>query len=169
MVSSSNGDTKTTHKGKKVVTTIGSVAAVVMVARTIFIHYCPPEVRDYLYSGLRDFLDKFSTYMTMVIEEFFGFGQNEHYTAAQTYQSARILQCVKISKNHGDTNTTMSLEISKSFTDTFKGVKMKWFLASKKTPTRVFYNEDNSGSYLSADPNMGRLRLHFIGNIKIWC
>ncbi|MFS7953526.1 putative AAA-type ATPase domain-containing protein [Helianthus anomalus] len=168
MALSSNGDTKTTHKGKKVVTTIGSVAAVVMVAHTIFIHYYPPKVRDHLYSGLRDFLDKFSTDMTMVIEEFFGFGQNEHYTVAQTYLSARIsssLQCVKIIKNHGVTNTTMSLETSKSFTDTFKGVKMMWFLASKKTPTRVFYNEDNS----SADPNKGRLSLHFIGNIKIWC
>uniref|UniRef100_A0A251S1S0 Putative ATPase, AAA-type, core n=1 Tax=Helianthus annuus TaxID=4232 RepID=A0A251S1S0_HELAN len=164
MASSSNGDTKTTHKGKKVVTTIGSVAAVTMVARTILIDYCPPEVRDYLYSGLRDFLDKFSTDMTMVIEEFFGFGQNEHFTAAQTYLLACIssnLQCVKIGKNHGDTNTTMSLETSKSFTDTFKGVKMKWFLASKKTPmTRVYYNEDDSGSSSRSDQGSFELTFH---------
>ncbi|KAJ0837388.1 putative AAA+ ATPase domain, ATPase, AAA-type, core, AAA-type ATPase domain-containing protein [Helianthus annuus] len=161
MASSSNGDTKTTHK---VVTTIGSVAAVAMVARTILIDYCPPEVRDYLYSGLRDFLDKFSTDMTMVIEEFFGFGQNEHFTAAQTYLLACIssnLQCVKIGKNHGDTNTTMSLETSKSFTDTFKGVKMKWFLASKKTPmTRVYYNEDDSGSSSRSDQGSFELTFH---------
>ncbi|KAJ0646036.1 putative ATPase, AAA-type, core, AAA-type ATPase domain-containing protein [Helianthus annuus] len=161
MASSSNGDTKTTHK---VVTTIGSVAAVAMVARTILIDYCPPEVRDYFYSGLRDFLDKFSTDMTMVIEEFFGFGQNEHFTAAQTYLLACIssnLQCVKIGKNHGDTNTTMSLETSKSFTDTIKGVKMKWFLASKKTPmTRVYYNEDDSGSSSRSDQGSFELTFH---------
>ncbi|MFS7953529.1 putative AAA-type ATPase domain, P-loop containing nucleoside triphosphate hydrolase [Helianthus anomalus] len=101
--------------------------------------------------------------MTMVNDEFFGFGQNEHYTAAQTYLLARIsssLQCVKISKNHGDTNTTMSLETSKSFTDTFKGVKMKCFLASKKTPTRVFYNEDDSGSSRRSEQGSFELTFH---------
>ncbi|KAI3809209.1 hypothetical protein L1987_25179 [Smallanthus sonchifolius] len=75
---------------KTLISTVGSIAAAAMVARSVCCDYLPLEFRDYVYLGFRKFINKFSTQLTMVIYEFEGFSDNEIYNATQLYLADRI-------------------------------------------------------------------------------
>ncbi|KAK1440580.1 hypothetical protein QVD17_06409 [Tagetes erecta] len=149
---------------KTIVSTIGSVAAAAMVARSVARDYLPPEFHDYLYFGLRSFINKLSRQLTMVIYEFDGFRENEIYNAANLYLASRVspeIQRLKISKNASDNNINVAMEINESFTDVYNGVKFNWCLVSKKAPTREYYNHDDmNGSSSRSDQRSLELTFH---------
>lgn len=77
---------------KSFLSTLGSVAAAAMVARSIY-NYFPYEVRDYLFSSLHTYFTRtLPSDMTMIIEEFDDgpnhFGTNEVFEAAELYIGA---------------------------------------------------------------------------------
>ncbi|XP_024988661.1 AAA-ATPase At3g50940-like [Cynara cardunculus var. scolymus] len=134
---------------KTIVSTIGSIAATAMVVRSVARDYLPPEFRDYLYLGFRNFINKFSTHLTMVVYEFDGFQDNEIYNATELYVAAKMstdIHRLKVIKNPTQKNITVTMEVNEDFTDTFNGVKFYWSLVSKKTPTRQYYSHDNRTS-----------------------
>ncbi|KAI3798866.1 hypothetical protein L1987_34150 [Smallanthus sonchifolius] len=149
---------------KTVVSTIGSVAAASVVARSVAREYLPSEFQDYLYFGLRNFINKLSRQLTMVIYEFDGFQENEIYNATQLYLGSRIsLQTnrLKITKNPSDKNINVAMEINDEFIDTYNGVKFKWSLVSKKLPTREYQNyDDMNGSSSRTDQRSLELTFH---------
>ncbi|PWA87943.1 cytochrome BC1 synthesis [Artemisia annua] len=148
---------------KTVVSTVGSVAAAAMVARSVARDYLPPEFQDYLYFGFRGFINKFSTHMTMVIYENEGFRDNEIYIATQIYLEARIstaIHRVKVSKTLNENKINTAMEINEEFTDIYNGVKFKWCLVSKKEPTREYYNHDDMGDISRTDQRSLELTFH---------
>nr|XP_043633878.1 protein HYPER-SENSITIVITY-RELATED 4-like [Erigeron canadensis] len=149
---------------KTVVSTIGSVAATAMVVRSISRDYLPPEVQDYLYLGFRSFINKLSRQLTMVIYEFDGFRENEIYNTTQVYLAARVTPDIgrlKVTKGVSDKNISVAMEINEEFIDVYNGVKFKWSLVSKKSPTREYYDHnDMNGSSSRSDQRSLELTFH---------
>ncbi|KAI3794242.1 hypothetical protein L1987_36871 [Smallanthus sonchifolius] len=86
-----------------------------MVARSVAHEYLP-----YLYFGLRNFINKLSRQLTIVIYEFDGFQENEIYNATQLYLGSRIsLQTnrLKLTKNPSDKKINVAMEINDDRTD----------------------------------------------------
>ncbi|CAH1437226.1 unnamed protein product [Lactuca virosa] len=131
---------------KTVVSTIGSVAAAAMVVRSVARDYLPSEFHDYLDFGFRNFINKFSTQVTMVIYEFDGIRPNEIYNATQLYLAARIspdIHRMKISKYTSEKNINVAMENNEECTDVYNGVKFKWSSVSNKTPATEYYRDDD--------------------------
>ncbi|XP_076887817.1 AAA-ATPase At3g50940-like [Bidens hawaiensis] len=139
---------------KTVVSTIGSVAAAAMVARSVARDYLPPELQDYFYFGFRNFINKLSRQLTLIIYEYDGFRENEIYNATQIYLSTRVspdIQRLKITKHPSEKNINVAMEINETYTDVYNGVKFTWSLVSKKTATREYFNHDDNGSSSRSD------------------
>ncbi|KAK1410436.1 hypothetical protein QVD17_36973 [Tagetes erecta] len=137
---------------KTIVSTIGSVAAASMVARSVAREYLPAEFQDYLYFGLRSFINKLSGQLTMVIYEFNGFQENEIYKAAELYLGSRVssdINPLRITKNQSEKNINVSMEMNDEFVDVYNGVKFKWCLVSKKLATREYHNYDDMGGSMN--------------------
>ncbi|MFS8010477.1 putative AAA+ ATPase domain, ATPase, AAA-type, core, AAA-type ATPase domain-containing protein [Helianthus anomalus] len=135
---------------KTVVSTIGSIAAASMVARSVARDYLPPEFQDYLYFGLRNFINKLFRQLTIVIYEFNGIRENEIYNAATLYLGSRIspeTNRLKITKHPSEKNINVAMEINNEFIDIYNGVKFKWSLVSKELPTVEFQEYDDDGRY----------------------
>nr|GEV06321.1 AAA-ATPase At3g50940-like [Tanacetum cinerariifolium] len=148
---------------KTIVSTIGSVAAAAMVVRSVSRDYLPPELQDYFYFGLRNFINKLSRQLTMVIYEYDGFRENEIYNATELYLASRIstdINRMKITKNANEKNINVSMEINEEFNDVYKGVSFKWSLVSKKTATREYYNHDDMSSTSRSDQRYLELMFH---------
>lgn len=130
---------------KTIISTIGSIAATAMVVRSVAREYLPREFRGYLYIGFRNFVNKFSTHLTMVIYESDGFQDNELYNAIELYISAKMFSNIhrmKIMKNRNKKNIAVAMDINEEFTDVYNDVKFYWSMVSKKTPSRSYYSED---------------------------
>ncbi|KAD5960830.1 hypothetical protein E3N88_12302 [Mikania micrantha] len=162
-MSSSSTDSKIAT-AKTVISTIGSVAAAAMVARSVARDYLPPEFQDYLYFGLRNFINKLSRQLTMVIYEFDGFRENEIYVAVELYLAAQAspeIQRLKVTKSPSEKKINVAMEINESYTDVYNGVKFNWSLVSKKAPTREYYNHDDmNGSSSRSDKRSLELTFH---------
>ncbi|MFS8010486.1 putative ATPase, AAA-type, core, AAA-type ATPase domain-containing protein [Helianthus anomalus] len=121
---------------KTVVSTIGSVAATSMVVRSVARDYLPTEFQDYLYFGLRNFINKLFRQLTVVIYESDGIQENEIYNAATIYLGSRTsseTHRLKITKNHSEKNINVAMEINDEFID---------------LPTTEYYDY-NSNRYVS--------------------
>ncbi|KAL8267640.1 hypothetical protein R6Q59_001438 [Mikania micrantha] len=130
---------------KTVVSTIGSVAAASMVARSVAREYLPDEFQDYLSLGLRNIINKLSGQLTMLIHEFDGFQENEIYFATQLYLGSRKspdIHRLKATKFRNEKNINVAMEMNDKFVDVYNGVKFKWCLVSKKLPTREYHKYD---------------------------
>ncbi|CAI9302293.1 unnamed protein product [Lactuca saligna] len=148
---------------KTVVSTIGSVAAAAMVVRSVARDYLPPEFQDYLHLGFRNFINKFSTQITMVIYEFDGFAENEIYKATEFYLSSRIspqIHRMKLTKRANEKDIKVAMETNEEFTDIYNGVKFKWCLVSNKAPTREHYRNDGMNRSTGSDVRMLELTFH---------
>ncbi|KAI3808428.1 hypothetical protein L1987_24379 [Smallanthus sonchifolius] len=148
---------------KSLVSTIGSVAATVMVIRSVAGNFLPPEFRDYLNFALRNFINKLSGQLTMVIYEYDGFRENEIYNATQLYLADKIspeIHRLKVTKNPRETNIKVAMELNESFTDVYNGIKFQWCFVSKKTPSLIFYNNEEEGSSTKSDQRSLELTFH---------
>ncbi|GKB06996.1 AAA-ATPase-like protein [Tanacetum coccineum] len=146
-----------------VAATIGSVAGAAMVARSVARDYLPPEFQDYLYFGLRGFINKFSTHLTMEIYEGEGLSDNELYNAAQIYLPDRItndIHRLKVGKNTNDNKINETIGLNEEFTDIYNEVEFKWCLVSKKTPTREYFNYDTMTEVTKSDERSMVLTFH---------
>ncbi|KAJ0703496.1 putative AAA+ ATPase domain, ATPase, AAA-type, core, AAA-type ATPase domain-containing protein [Helianthus annuus] len=135
---------------KTVVSTIGSIAAASMVVRSVARDYLPPEFQDYLYFGLRNFINKLFRQLTIVIYEFDGIRENEIYNAATLYLGSRIspeTNRLKITKHPSEKSINVAMEVNNEFIDIYNGVKFKWSLVSKELPTVEFQEYEDDGRY----------------------
>ncbi|GMN29346.1 hypothetical protein TIFTF001_002396 [Ficus carica] len=120
---------------KLVLTTAASVAATAMVAGSLVQDYLPYEFRDIFFSRIRNFLSRFSTRMTVVIDESDGFDMNDVYEAAETYLGGKIspsTQRLKVSKPEKEKNLSITVDTNETIVDVFNGVKFKWILVCKQ-------------------------------------
>ncbi|KAF8011128.1 hypothetical protein BT93_J1674 [Corymbia citriodora subsp. variegata] len=117
---------------KTVLSAATSLMATVMVVRSVVRPFVPPEFQDFFSSRIRGFLSRFYNEMTMVIEQYDGYAQNELFEAAQVFLAAKqsaFLRRVKVTKSTKENHSTQPIiDRNQVLVDTFNGVKLKWVL-----------------------------------------
>uniref|UniRef100_A0A5B7B9Q7 AAA+ ATPase domain-containing protein n=1 Tax=Davidia involucrata TaxID=16924 RepID=A0A5B7B9Q7_DAVIN len=148
---------------KTVLSTVGSIAATAMVVRTVAQDYLPHEFRDYLFSGIQNFFNRFSSQLTMVIDEFDGLVNNEIYDAAELYLGTKIspnTHRLKVSKPEKEKSITVAMERNEEITDVFDGANFQWVLICRRVEAKNFYNPRDTNSTLRSEVRSFELTFH---------
>ncbi|XP_039159412.1 AAA-ATPase At3g50940-like [Eucalyptus grandis] len=107
-----------------------------MVVRSVVRPFIPREFQDLLSSGIRSFLLRLRNKMTMVIEPYDGYAQNELFKAAQVFLAAKqsvSVRRVRVTKSTKESHSTLAIiDRNQMLVDTFHGVKLKWVLVSRQ-------------------------------------
>ncbi|KAF8011102.1 hypothetical protein BT93_J1653 [Corymbia citriodora subsp. variegata] len=126
---------------KAVLSAATSLTATVMVVRSVVRPFILPEFQDFFSSRIRCFLSRFYNEMTMVIEQYDGYAQNELFEAAQVFLSAKqsvSMRRVKVTKSTKENHSTQPIiDRNQVLVDTFNGVKLKWVLREVDSGYRV--------------------------------
>ncbi|KAF2312331.1 hypothetical protein GH714_034277 [Hevea brasiliensis] len=128
---------------KTFLSTAASVAATFMLARSIAQDFLPCEFHDYFLLNIRKFFNRFSSQLTMVIDEFDGFAHNQLYEAAEIYLGSKIspsTQRFKVSKPEKEKNFTVKMEGNEEIIDVFQGVKFKWVFVCTQVESRNHFH-----------------------------
>ncbi|XP_062102452.1 AAA-ATPase At3g50940-like [Humulus lupulus] len=160
--SSSSAETKLAT-AKMVLSTAASVAATAMLVRSLVNDFMPDEIQVLLFSGIRNFLNRFSSQMTMVLDEFDGLVNNEIYEAAEVYLGEKVspsTQRLKVSKAEKEKNFTVAMERGETIVDVFNGVKFTWILVCRHIESKNFYNPRDLNSTLRSEVRSFELSFH---------
>ncbi|GFY80354.1 cytochrome BC1 synthesi [Actinidia rufa] len=139
---------------KTVLSTVGSLAAATMVVRTVAYDFLPAEIQDFLFSGLRNLRNRFSSELTMVIDEFDGLVSNQIYEAAEAYLGPKIsptTRRLKLSKPDKEHSINVAMERNEEVTDSFDGIKFKWVWVCRQIESKGFYNPRDMNSTLRSE------------------
>ncbi|KAK1363540.1 Cytochrome BC1 synthesis [Heracleum sosnowskyi] len=135
---------------KTIISTIGTIAATAMVARSIARDYVPPEVQDYFSLGLQKFFRRFSNQLTMVINEYEGIESNEIYAAAVVYLGSRVspsTRRLKVNKPEHESNISLAMERNEEVVDMFNDIQFKWtWVCERLQDSDTYYNRNQMRS-----------------------
>ncbi|KAF8018703.1 hypothetical protein BT93_H3565 [Corymbia citriodora subsp. variegata] len=137
MESTSSSESKIAT-AKAVFSAAASVTATVMLARSMTQDLLPGELQYYLSSTVRGFVARFSSQLTLVIEEYDGLVSNQIYEAAQIYLSTKIsptTRRLRVAKPEGEDDLNVSMEPGEEVVDVFGGAKLRWVMASRRVET----------------------------------
>lgn len=139
---------------KIVLSTAASVAATAMLARSIAQDFMPHEFQAYFFYKIRNFFGRFSSQLTMVVDEFDGYTYNEIYGAAETYLGSKIspsTQRLKVSKPEKENEFTVKMDRNEEIVDIFQDVKFKWALVCTHVDSKDHYNSFNHTATLRSE------------------
>jgi chaperone BCS1 len=162
MAGSSSAETKLAT-AKTVLSAVASVAATAMLARSIVQDFLPHEIHDYLFSGVRSFFNRFSSQLTMIIDEFDGLVSNQIYEAAEIYLGSKIspnTHRLKVSKSDKEHNFTITMESNEEISDVFNGVNFNWVLVCQQVESKNFHNPRDLNSTLRSEVRSFQLSFH---------
>ncbi|KAI0523484.1 hypothetical protein KFK09_005879 [Dendrobium nobile] len=120
---------------KKYFTTIASITASTMLARTLINECLPSELRSLVSSSKAKLFSRFSTEHTIIIQQTEGLTPNELYDAASTYLRTKIslrMKRLRASKSEDNNNIIVSLDDGEGLADIFQGAEYKWKLVSEE-------------------------------------
>ncbi|GMI73291.1 cytochrome BC1 synthesis, Outer Mitochondrial membrane protein of 66 kDa [Hibiscus trionum] len=106
-----------------------SVAASAILARSVAQELVPEELRDYIFSKIKNLLLSFTSHITLVIEEFDGLNDNHLYKAAQLYLEPTIppeTKRIRLTMPKKQAKISFSIENSEEIVDNFNGIQVKW-------------------------------------------
>ncbi|KAH6755990.1 P-loop containing nucleoside triphosphate hydrolases superfamily protein [Perilla frutescens var. hirtella] len=114
-----------------------SVAASVMLFRSMANDVVPEPVKSFFHSLLSRFFEQFmgrffaraATEMTMVVDEQSGIARNQIYDAAEVYLRTRInpaAERLKANKSPKQKSITLSMVKDQAVDDSFNGIDLKW-------------------------------------------
>ncbi|XP_010263593.1 PREDICTED: protein HYPER-SENSITIVITY-RELATED 4-like [Nelumbo nucifera] len=150
---------------KTVLSAAASLAASVMLVRSIVHDFLPHEVQHYVFSGLRSILTRFSSELTIVIQEFDGLTNNQIYQAAEIYLGPKFspsTRRLKVSKPEKENNFIVAMEKNEEIVDVFDGVQFKWrFVCSLVESSSPYYNNPyNFNSTVRSEVRSFELTFH---------
>ncbi|XP_077234552.1 AAA-ATPase At3g50940-like [Tasmannia lanceolata] len=148
---------------KAVLSTAASLAASAMLVRTIANDFIPHELRVFLFSSFRHFVNRFSSLFMVIIEEFDEFSVNHIYKAAEIYLGTKIspsTQRVKVSKSTKEKSFKVTMERGEEVVDVFEGIQLKWRLACQETQKTIMHGFGNHNSTLRLEVRSFELTFH---------
>ncbi|WOK98669.1 hypothetical protein Cni_G07381 [Canna indica] len=128
-VGMASADNKMLEKYKKAVTTAASVAASLMLARTLINDLVPYELRDLLFSRLDGLRSRLYSEQTIVIDQAEGHASNLVFDAARTYLSSRMnrsMRRLRVLKLDEHETMAVSMAPDEEMVDVFDGVEFRW-------------------------------------------
>ncbi|KAM0938095.1 putative AAA+ ATPase domain, ATPase, AAA-type, core, AAA-type ATPase domain-containing protein [Dioscorea sansibarensis] len=116
---------------KEILTTAASLAASAMLFRTVINDFIPSEVRNCLFTGIKYLHHRFSSELTLLIDEKDGYSPNIIYQAAMSYLNSKISPSVRrlrVSKLDNDDNMkfNVSMDRGQETVDVFEGIQFRW-------------------------------------------
>ncbi|XP_030530795.1 AAA-ATPase At3g50940-like [Rhodamnia argentea] len=137
---------------KAVLSAAASVTATAMVVQSMVHTIVPREFQGFLFSGIRRFFSRFSNELTLVVDEYDGFIQNELFEAAQVFLAAKQTPSttrIRVSKPTKENHFTLAMDRNQALVDTFHGVELKWVRASRQVDSgyRVHHGHNSSVQY----------------------
>ncbi|XBJ28146.1 hypothetical protein VPH35_005299 [Triticum aestivum] len=129
----------------KTIATAASLAAFLMLVRSLASELLPAEVRDALSSALASLRSRMTWQHTIVIEETEGWSSNRVYNSIKAYLATRInaninMQRLRVSSGEDAEKMVVSMEAGEEMTDVYQGAEFKWCLVTRE---------------VSGDPNNG--------------
>ncbi|KAI3450990.1 hypothetical protein Pfo_007655 [Paulownia fortunei] len=147
-----------------------SMAASIMLLRSIANDIIPEPVKSFFYSVFsrffKHFFDRFftkmSTHMTMVVYEQNGLMRNQIYDAAEIYLRTKInpdTERLKVIKSSKQKNISLGMEKDQQVVDCFKDFEMKWqfVLVEAEGAKGRFHFEKRYFELTFDKPNKGRV------------
>nr|KYP51369.1 hypothetical protein KK1_026800 [Cajanus cajan] len=135
------------NNSKTLLSAVASLAASAMLIRSITNEFIPHEVIEYFNSGLHNLSRKFSTQLTVVIEEFQGMSRNQVFEAAEAYLGTKATlsgQRVKASKSENDKNLSFGVDRGDEVNDEFEGVKIRWIKLCIQAEAKAIKQENET-------------------------
>ncbi|KAJ4970208.1 hypothetical protein NE237_003307 [Protea cynaroides] len=148
---------------KAVLSTAASLAASMMLVRSIVQDFLPHEVHDFVFSGFRKFIHRFSSQQTLVIEEFDELTNNQVYEAAEIYLGNKIspnTETLRVTKSDKEKNIKVSMGKNEEIIDTFDGIKFKWRLVCTQIESNVYPNPRHFNSTFRSERRSFELCFH---------
>ncbi|XP_062004531.1 AAA-ATPase At2g18193-like [Rosa rugosa] len=107
-----------------------SLAAFIMLVRSIMDQLFPHELRSYIYSIFNKFFyTPRSLDMTIIIDEKCGYISNQVYEAAEVYLRTKISDLnerLRVSKTPGQKTLNIAVDKDQEIIDFFDGIKLRW-------------------------------------------
>ncbi|KAG0494784.1 hypothetical protein HPP92_005778 [Vanilla planifolia] len=123
---------------KEYFATAASLAASVILLRTVINNFLPADLRRLIWSLISEVISKLrsrlSNTRTIIIENHHGLNYNEIFDAAMNYLGNKIPQTVRrlrVSKNKNDNHIEITIADGEVQTDTFEGAQFRWRLHTK--------------------------------------
>ncbi|KAL6222370.1 hypothetical protein ACLB2K_005762 [Fragaria x ananassa] len=124
-----DGDEKKMPSPSSLFSAYASMAASMMLFRSMANELVPQPVRGYLHSTLHYIFKIHSAMLTLVIEESNNISRNQLYDAAEVYLCTKIslkTDRLKISKTPKAKNITIRLEKGEKLVDVYEGIVLQW-------------------------------------------
>ncbi|XP_041021267.1 AAA-ATPase At2g18193-like [Juglans microcarpa x Juglans regia] len=106
-----------------------SLAASMMLIRSMANELLPPQLRSYLFSAFTYFFTPLSSTLTLVIDEQCGMVRNQVYDAAEIYLLTKIspnTDRLRVSKTQRQKHLGVAIEKDEEITDTFENLQLIW-------------------------------------------
>ncbi|KQK04606.1 AAA-ATPase At3g50940 [Brachypodium distachyon] len=122
----------------KTIATAASLAASLMLVRSLASELLPSEVRDMLSSALSNLRSRMTWQHTIIIEETEGWSSNRVYNAVRAYLATRIntdisMQRLRVSSTDETAEKmVISMEAGEEMADVYGGVEFRWCLVSRE-------------------------------------
>ncbi|KAK1698382.1 hypothetical protein QYE76_015079 [Lolium multiflorum] len=133
----------------KTMATAASLAASLMLVRSLASELLPSEAREALSTALNSLRSRLTWKHTIVVEEVEGWSYNHVYPAVKAYLATRVvdaganidMQCLRVSSaNSGPEKLVVSMETGEEMADVYEGTEFRWCLVTRE---------------VKADPNVG--------------
>ncbi|EMS53322.1 putative mitochondrial chaperone BCS1-B [Triticum urartu] len=133
----------------KTIATAASLAASLMLVRSLASELLPSEARDALSSALNSLRSRMTWQHTIVIEETEGWSGNRVYGAVKAYLATRTsatlsMQRLRVSSSDEegpDSKMVVSMEAGEEMADVYEGTEFRWYLVTRE----VKGDQNNSG------------------------
>ncbi|PKU82101.1 AAA-ATPase At3g50940-like [Dendrobium catenatum] len=136
---------------KTILSAAASVAASAVLIRTMVNEFLPHPMKDYIFSFTSSFFTRFSSKLTIVVQEFSGILPNEMYKAAETYLSTKIspnTRCLQVAKQEDSKGLEVTMEQGETVVDFFQGIEFSWKLVSQEKEKSVL-NRRRNNNYIT--------------------
>ncbi|OMP01403.1 hypothetical protein COLO4_11915 [Corchorus olitorius] len=141
-----------------------SVAASAMLLRTFSREVVPHELRDYIFSKIKNFLvSTFFSELTLVLDEYDGLNPNHLFKAAELYLEPTIppgTKRIRVTMPKKEGKISLSLEKNEEIIDNFNGVQVKWRFFSKPIPAKYMQGSNPYNPVIKTEIRFFELRFH---------
>ncbi|CAK7342422.1 unnamed protein product [Dovyalis caffra] len=140
-----------------------------MLIRSITNDLLPHEIRDYFFFTIQTFSRRFSSQLTILIEEFKGPSANQVFEAVNIYLATKTspsMRRVKVGKIETENVLEITMDRNEEVTDDFDDIQLKWKLVYTQVEASVYRNLNQGDLNASLRSEIRCYELSFHENYK---
>lgn len=157
----SSSETTTVPSIRTILSVAASLTASVVLLRSVADNLIPDAAREFFLTRLRKISSRFSSELTVVLDEFDGYAGNEMFVAASVYLGNKLsssTQRIKVLKLEKVKQLAVKVDKNQELVDSFDGTEFKWILDCSRSDKPVFIS---NGDHRSAFAEERRYELRF--------